>query len=122
MTRRIRLGVLTPSSNTALEPLPQALIAGLPEVSVHFSRFSVTQIALSADALGQFQRERILDAARLLADAHVDVIGWSGTSAGWLGFDTDQSVDQHFGRAWFQSGAAGIEQRQAVQSYRLRHE
>jgi maleate isomerase len=89
MTRRIRLGVLTPSSNTALEPLTQALIAGLAEVSVHFSRFSVTQIALSADALGQFQRDRILDAARLLADAHVDVIGWSGTSAGWLGFDTD---------------------------------
>jgi maleate isomerase len=92
MTRRIRLGVLTPSSNTALEPLTQALIAGLPEVSVHFSRFSVTQIALSADALGQFQRERILDAARLLADAHVDVIGWSGTSAGWLGFDTDVAL------------------------------
>lgn len=92
MTHRIRLGVLTPSSNTALEPLTQALIAGLPEVSVHFSRFSVTQIALSADALGQFQHERILDAARLLADAHVDVIGWSGTSAGWLGFDTDVAL------------------------------
>ncbi len=94
MTRRIRLGVLTPSSNTALEPLTQALIAGLPEVSVHFSRFSVTQIALSADALGQFQRERILDAARLLADAHVDAIGWSGTSAGWLGFETDVALCQ----------------------------
>lgn len=94
MTRRIRLGVLTPSSNTALEPLTQALIASLPEVSVHFSRFSVTQIALSADALGQFQRERILDAARLLADAHVDAIGWSGTSAGWLGFDTDVALCQ----------------------------
>ncbi|CAI3787666.1 Maleate isomerase [Pseudomonas sp. MM227] len=94
MTRRIRLGVLTPSSNTALEPLTQTLIASLPEVSVHFSRFSVTQIALSADALGQFQRERILDAARLLADAHVDVIGWSGTSAGWLGFDTDVALCQ----------------------------
>lgn len=94
MTRRIRLGVLTPSSNTALEPLTQALIASLPEVSVHFSRFSVTQIALSADALGQFQRERILDAARLLADAHVDVIGWSGTSAGWLGFETDVALCQ----------------------------
>ena len=94
MTRCIRLGVLTPSSNTALEPLTQALIAGLPEVSVHFSRFSVTQIALSADALGQFQLERILDAARLLADAHVDVIGWSGTSAGWLGFETDVALCQ----------------------------
>ncbi|MBD8680619.1 maleate cis-trans isomerase family protein [Pseudomonas sp. CFBP 13719] len=99
MTRRIRLGVLTPSSNTALEPLTQALIASLPEVSVHFSRFSVTQIALSADALGQFQRERILDAARLLADAHVDAIGWSGTSAGWLGFDTDVALCQAISEA-----------------------
>jgi hypothetical protein len=54
MSRRIRLGILTPSSNTSLEPLTQALIAGLPEVSVHFARFSVTQIALSPDALGQF--------------------------------------------------------------------
>lgn len=92
MSRRIRLGILTPSSNTSLEPLTQALIASLPEVSVHFARFSVTQIALSPDALGQFQRERILDAARLLADAHVDMIGWSGTSAGWLGFDQDEAL------------------------------
>ena len=92
MNRRIRLGILTPSSNTSLEPLTQALIAGLPEVSVHFARFPVTQIALSPDALGQFQRERILNAARLLADAHVDMIGWSGTSAGWLGFDQDEAL------------------------------
>lgn len=92
MSKRIRLGILTPSSNTSLEPLTQRLVAGLPEVSVHFSRFSVTQIALSPDALGQFQRERILHAARLLADAHVDMIGWSGTSAGWLGFDQDETL------------------------------
>jgi maleate isomerase len=92
MSQRIRLGILTPSSNTSLEPLTQRLVASLPEVSVHFARFSVTQIALSADALGQFQRERILDAARLLADAHVDMIGWCGTSAGWLGFDQDEAL------------------------------
>lgn len=92
MSKRIRLGILTPSSNTSLEPLTQRLVAGLPEVSVHFARFSVTRIALSPDALGQFERERILDAARLLADAHVDMIGWSGTSAGWLGFDQDEAL------------------------------
>ncbi|WP_027351808.1 maleate cis-trans isomerase family protein [Halotalea alkalilenta] len=92
MTLPIRLGVLTPSSNTVLEPLTQALVARLPGVSVHFARFPVTRIALSADALGQFQRERILAAARLLADARVDVIGWSGTSAGWLGFAEDEAL------------------------------
>ncbi|WEJ91260.1 MAG: hypothetical protein P0Y63_09620 [Klebsiella huaxiensis] len=89
MTKRIRLGILTPSSNTALEPLTQSLIADFPEVSVHFSRFRVTEIALSDKALGQFQCEQVIEAARLLADAKVDVIGWSGTSAGWLGFDAD---------------------------------
>ena len=28
----------------------------------------------------------------MLADAHVDVIAWSGTAAGWLGFETDQRL------------------------------
>jgi maleate isomerase len=80
---------LTPSSNTALEPLTTALLSTLPECSVHFSRFKVTEIALSSQALGQFDDSKILAAAELLADAKVDVIGWSGTAAGWLGFDTD---------------------------------
>ncbi|NDL61798.1 Asp/Glu/hydantoin racemase [Enterobacteriales bacterium SAP-6] len=92
MDKRIRLGILTPSSNTALEPLTQALVAGLPGVSVHFARFPVTRIALGADALAQFRHGPIIAAARLLADAHVDAIGWSGTSAGWLGFASDETL------------------------------
>jgi len=89
VTRPLRLGVLTPSSNTALEPLTSALAAALPNASAHFSRFRVTEIALDAAALGQFDDSKILAAAELLADAKVDVIGWSGTAAGWLGFDRD---------------------------------
>jgi len=89
MSRPVRLGVLTPSSNTALEPLTSALVAALPNASVHFSRFKVTEIALDDRALGQFDDSRILAAAELLADAKVDAIGWSGTSSGWLGFDAD---------------------------------
>lgn len=89
MPRPVRLGVLTPSSNTALEPLTSAIVAGLPGASVHFSRFKVTEIALDDRALGQFDDSKILAAAELLADAKVDVIGWSGTSSGWLGFDAD---------------------------------
>ena len=54
MTKRILLGMLTPSSNTALEPITTAMVAGLPEVSAHFSRFKVTEIALSNTALAQF--------------------------------------------------------------------
>lgn len=89
ITRRIRLGVLVPSSNTALEPLTTALLSSLPNISVHFSRFPVTEIALSSKALAQFDDSKILAAAELLAHANVDVIGWSGTSAGWLGLEAD---------------------------------
>ncbi|WP_028997180.1 maleate cis-trans isomerase family protein [Azohydromonas australica] len=92
MDRPLRLGVLTPSSNTALEPLTSALVAELPGCSAHFSRFRVTEISLSAQALGQFDDAPILAAAELLADAQVDVIGWSGTAAGWRGFDTDREL------------------------------
>lgn len=92
MTRPIRLGVLTPSSNTALEPLTSALAAAVPGCSAHFSRFRVTEISLSQQALGQFDDSKILAAAELLADAKVDVIAWSGTSAGWLGFDADRRL------------------------------
>ncbi|MFM0417740.1 maleate cis-trans isomerase family protein [Paraburkholderia aromaticivorans] len=91
-SKRIRLGMLTPSSNTALEPITAAMLSELPHVSAHFARFTVTEIALSETALGQFDASRILAAARQLADARVDVIGWSGTSAGWLGFQRDQAL------------------------------
>ena len=92
MNKRIRLGMLTPSSNTVLEPITSAMISGLPEVSAHFARFPVTEISLKNRALSQFANENILRAARLLADAQVDVIGWNGTSSGWLGFEADERL------------------------------
>ena len=90
--KRVLLGMLTPSSNTALEPLTSAMLSGLPEVSAHFGRFRVTEISLQPQALGQFDMAPILEAARLLADAHVDVIAWNGTSSGWLGFESDVAL------------------------------
>jgi maleate isomerase len=92
MSKRHLLGVLTPSSNTALEPLTSAMVARIPGASAHFARFPVTEISLRDSSLRQFDDSKILDAARLLADAQVDVICWSGTSAGWLGFDTDERL------------------------------
>ncbi|WP_024816430.1 aspartate/glutamate racemase family protein [Methylopila sp. 73B] len=92
MTRRVLLGMLTPSSNTVLEPVTQAMVAGLPEVSAHFGRFKVTEIALSGAALAQFEDAEILRAAELLAHAKVDVIAWNGTSSGWLGFNADERL------------------------------
>lgn len=92
MNQRILLGMLTPSSNTVLEPVTSAMLSGLPEVSVHFGRLRVTEISLQAQALQQFDRSPFLSAATLLADAQVDVIGWNGTSAGWLGLETDRQL------------------------------
>ena len=92
MIERQLLGMLTPSSNTVLEPVTSAMLAGLPEVSAHFGRFRVTEIALSKSALAQFDGREILAAAELLSDARCRVIGWSGTSSGWLGFESDRRL------------------------------
>ena len=86
---QVRIGMLTPSSNTVLEPYTSRMIAEIPNTSVHYSRFEVTEIGLRQKALAQFAHEPMLTAAELLSHAHVDVISWNGTSAGWLGTKTD---------------------------------
>ena len=87
-----RLGMLTPSSNTVLEPLTAAMLADLPDASAHFGRFRVLKISMEDDALSQFTNEPMLAAAELLVDAQVQSICWNGTSSGWLGFDTDRAL------------------------------
>ncbi|NVK41412.1 MAG: Asp/Glu/hydantoin racemase [Oceanospirillaceae bacterium] len=89
MNPRTLLGVLTPSSNTVLEPLTARMLHELPDVSAHFGRLRVTEISLGQKALGQFDRAPFMDAARLLADGRVQSIIWSGTSSGWRGFEDD---------------------------------
>lgn len=89
---RVGIGMITPSSNTVLEPMTTAMLAGLPEVSAHFARLRVLEISMNERALGQFDRTPMLDAAGLLADAKVDVIAWNGTSSSWLGFDKDEAL------------------------------
>jgi maleate isomerase len=78
------------------------MISGLPEVTAHFSRFKVTEIALSGAALAQFDDSEILRAAELLAHAKVNVIAWNGTSSGWLGFERDVRLCERI------TGATGI--------------
>jgi maleate isomerase len=90
--KRVLLGMLTPSSNTTLEPVTATMLAEVPEASAHFGRFRVTEIALSCDALAQFDDTEILAAARLLSHAKCQVIGWNGTSSGWLGFEADERL------------------------------
>jgi len=87
-----RLGMLTPSSNTVLEPLTFDMLANQSKISVHFSRFRVLKISLESDSLGQFNYDPMLEAADLLADAQVQSICWNGTSSGWLGFENDHTL------------------------------
>lgn len=90
--KRVLLGMLTPSSNTVLEPVCAAMLRDLPDVSAHFARFGVTQIALSGASLDQFETAPMVEAAALLADARVQAICWNGTSASWLGFARDRAL------------------------------
>ena len=84
--------MLTPSSNTILEPVTSAMLSQIPEVSAHFGRFRVTEIALSDAALAQFDTTELLVAAELLGHAKPAVIAWNGTSSGWTGFDADEKL------------------------------
>ena len=95
----LRIGMLTPSSNTVLEPVTNAMLAGVAGISAHFSRFKVTEIALDRQALAQFDDSEILRAAELLAHAKVDVIAWNGTSASWLGIERDRALAERITEA-----------------------
>ncbi len=88
-----RIGMITPSSNTAVQPLTCRIYAPLGDaVTVHFARIRVTHISLAADSVEQFAQETMLEAARLLADARVDVIAWNGTSGSWKGLGADRAL------------------------------
>lgn len=86
-----RIGMLTPSNNTVLEPYTSRLFMPFMEtVSVHFSRFKVTGTSLSPPSMQPFDHDAILEAAHRLAEARVDCIAWNGTCAAWLGMEQDQ--------------------------------
>jgi maleate isomerase len=85
-----RIGMITPSSNTVVEPTTIAITAPLyPRVTTHYTRIEVTSISLEPGSLAHFASERFLAAADLLADAGMDVIAWNGTAGAWQGLDTD---------------------------------
>ena len=85
--------MLVPSSNTVLEPYTSAMFHGFGDAaSVHYARFRVVEISLSPASRGQFDLAPILEAAERLAETEPDVIVWNGTSASWLGLETDHSL------------------------------
>lgn len=88
-----RVGMLTPSSNTVLEPYTSAMFATLNgAASVHFGRFRVVEISMSETSQSQFTLAPILEASERLAEARVGCIAWNGTSASWLGLDKDRDL------------------------------
>ncbi|MET0701281.1 MAG: aspartate/glutamate racemase family protein [Mycobacterium sp.] len=93
MTTPVRLGFITPSSNTALEPATTALVALMPgPASAHFTRVGVTRIGLDGPSDDQFDITGMEAAARLLTDARVDAVAWAGTSGSWLGVDREATL------------------------------
>jgi maleate isomerase len=68
------------------------MLADLADTTAHFGRFRVTEISQAQTRGGQFDLEPMLAAADLLADARVQTICWNGTSAGWMGFESDQRM------------------------------
>jgi maleate isomerase len=87
-----RLGMLVPSSNVVLEPETAKILAPHEWLTCHVSRLPVVTISAEGASRGQFDLPPVLAAAGLLADAHVHLILWNGTSASWLGFDRDRTL------------------------------
>lgn len=94
MTQKpVRVGMLVPSSNTVLEPYTSAMFQAMGEAaSVHYARFRVVEISMSSASRGQFDLAPILEAAERLAETEPDLIVWNGTSASWLGLETDRNL------------------------------
>ena len=88
-----RIGHITPSSNTWLEPLTYAMNEPFTgRLTHHFSRIRVTHLALETASDAQFRLDTMLNGARLLADAPLDGIVWNGTSASWRGLENDVAL------------------------------
>lgn len=88
-----RVGMLTPSSNTVLEPYTSAMFAPFgDEATALFGRFRVVEISMSEASQSQFTLDPILEAAERLAEAKPHLIAWNGTSASWLGLEKDRAL------------------------------
>lgn len=85
-----KIGHITPSSNTTLEPLTAMMTHPVSNlVSNHFTRITVKKISLDTEDTGRFEVDNMVAAATLLADADVDAILWNGTSGCWNGTGAD---------------------------------
>jgi maleate isomerase len=91
--QRQKIGHITPSSNTVLEPMTVLMSRELDHcLSHHFARIRVEAITLAGRHTSQFHLAPMLEAAEALADAGVDAIVWNGTSGAWNGIDADREI------------------------------
>ena len=88
--QKIRIGMLTPSSNSIVEPWCYKIIGSIDNVSVHFGRVEVLWIDDKEASLSQFYDENMIKGFDLLSHVKPMVIGWNGTSASWLGLERDR--------------------------------
>lgn len=92
MKESTRIGMIVPSSNTCLEPQTYRILGDRTDVTVHFTRIEVTRIGLDSGSATQFDHEAMIEAARLLRTAEVDVLAWNGTAGSWLGAGHDRGM------------------------------
>ena len=80
-----KIGFIVPSSNTAVEPITQAIFQSLDaNIICIFTRIRVQTIGTDAKSGSQFSTQNMVDAAKLLADSKPDCILWNGTSGMWV--------------------------------------
>ena len=96
--KKIRIAMLTPSSNSVVEPWGSEIISSLVNTAVHFGRVEVLWIDDEEASLSQFYDENMLKAFDLLSHGKPSVIGWNGTSASWLGIDQDSILVREVSR------------------------
>ena len=84
------VGWVTPSANTVVERVTLGILRDFPEVSPHFSRTSV--VGATDPFPASYDFDDMLAAARLLADAHLDVVAWNGSKGGSLDFALDHEL------------------------------
>lgn len=87
-----RLGMIIPSSNTVVERETPRLLPDDGSISVHYGRFRVVKISDAPSSTDQFDLHAVVAAARLLADAEVELLLWNGTAASWIGFEYDNQL------------------------------
>ncbi len=92
INQKIRIGMLTPSSNSIVEPWCYKIIGPIKNISVHFGRVEVLWIDDDAASLSQFYDENMIKGFDLLSHVKPTVLGWNGTSASWLGLERDRAL------------------------------